>query len=122
MINSVEDLRSAGTLPSGPVSAWPKARNVAGDAMKKQARPEPTKKIRANLRTMAGGLAGAVAQGIKHGKASPEVREARYSICKKCPSFIPDSKRCSECGCFMQAKTWIAGNPAQLCPLNKWEA
>ena len=25
------------------------------------------------------------------------------------------------CGCFMEAKTWLKGNPKLLCPLKKWE-
>ena len=117
MINSIEDLRSGGELPQGPVSAWPKERNVAGGGIKQR-----KKKIKATTKQMAAGLAKTALQGIRNGKVSTSVREARYDTCKACPSFDAESKRCGECGCFMGAKTWIGGNPDSLCPLSKWEA
>ena len=128
MIESIEDLRSAGVLPIGPVSAWPKERNVAGKGMQgnfqKAGYKKPTKthdqKVNAGLLKMAKGLATVSAQAVANGKVSSEIREERYDTCKACPHFIEDSKRCSECGCFMQAKTWVAGNPDMLCPKQKW--
>ena len=123
MINSVEDLRSAGVLPTGPVSAWPKERNVAGPKMKNLQR-DPDKdlqpSVKASLAKMASGLGKVALQGIKNGKVSAEVREERYATCKACPFFRRSDKRCSECGCFMEAKTWVGGDPDLLCPKQKW--
>ncbi len=69
---------------------------------------------------MAKGFVRTAGQAIAGGKVAREVRDERYATCEACPSFKPDSKRCAECGCFMQAKTWIAGDKAMLCPLDKW--
>mgnify|MGYP003331987218 CR=1 FL=1 len=122
MINSVEDLRSAGVLPTGPVSAWPQERNVAGPGMEgKAVKPrekEPT--VKASIAKMASGLGKVAMQGIKNGKVSVEVREERYDTCKACPFFNADSKRCSDCGCYMELKTWVGGDPDLLCPQKKW--
>lgn len=121
MINSVEDLRSAGVLPSGPVSAWPKERNVAGPGMKGSKAHTPEPKIKPSIAGLAKGLGKVAYQSITNGKVSFEVREERYDTCKACPAFRESDKRCSECGCFMEAKTWIGGDPDQLCPLKKWD-
>ena len=69
---------------------------------------------------MAKGLVKTGAQAVTNGKVTKNVREERYDICKKCPAFNEKSKRCMECGCFMEAKTWVGGSPYELCPLNKW--
>ena len=69
---------------------------------------------------MASGLVKTGMQAVKNGKVSKEVRDARMETCKKCEFFIPDSKRCQLCGCFMEAKTWIAGPKANLCPKDRW--
>jgi len=45
-----------------------------------------------------------------------ETSLARYSICKQCPKFTA-ARRCSECGCFMAAKTKLK---EATCPLGKW--
>ena len=119
MINSIEDLRSAGVLPTGPVSAWPQERNVAGAAMKPRNKPQP--KIKASLGQMAKGLAKNTVAAIKGGRVDPVTRQDRYDTCLKCPAFNHDEKRCSECGCYMVAKTWINADKEDLCPLNKWE-
>ena len=114
-----EELKSAGVYPSGPVSAWPQERNTAlTDAMTGTARAT---RVKASAGKMAGGLLKTAGQAILHGRVSAEVREERYDTCKACPAFVEGSKRCSECGCFMEAKTWVGGNPKMLCPLKKWE-
>lgn len=121
MINSVEDLRSAGVLPTGPVSAWPQSRNVAGPQMTGTPQHKPEPKIKVGIGGLAKGLGKVAMQGIQHGRVSAEIRKARYDTCKACPAFRKNDKRCSECGCFMEAKSWIAGDPDGLCPLKKWE-
>jgi hypothetical protein len=77
-------------------------------------------KVKASAGKMAGSLVKTAAQAMRHGKVSAEIREERYDTCKACPAFIEDSKRCSECGCFMEAKSWVGGDPKVLCPLKKW--
>lgn len=72
------------------------------------------------LGKMAGGLVRTAGQAVRHGKVSGEIREERYDICKKCPFFDAESKRCTDCGCFMEAKTWVGGDPDMLCPQKKW--
>ena len=118
MINSIEDLRSAGVLPTGPVSAWPKERNVAGEAMKKI---HKNPKVKRSPRELASGLAKTALQGIRNGRVHKEVRNERFETCKACPAFRESDQRCSECGCYMAAKTWLGGDPDQLCPLKKWD-
>ena len=124
MINSIEDLRSAGKLPIGPVSAWPQERNVAGPEMQKAGGVVQEvihdKELKLGFGQMMKGAVKIAGQAITHGKVSEEIRNERYDICKQCPHFIEESKRCSECGCFMEAKTWVAGNPKSLCPKKKW--
>ena len=118
-----EELKSAGAYPQGPVSAWPQERN---DALMNQAkgrskaRAKSATKVNASVSKMAGGLLRTAGQAMRNGKVSAEIREERYDTCKTCPFFIEDSKRCSECGCFMEAKTWVGGDPNLLCPKQKW--
>lgn len=132
-----EALKSADTYPTGPVSAWPKERKrevlaiyesihgatpgesegASAEALQKI---DPHKTIKANRRQMAGNLMRVAGQAIRHGKVSSEVREERYDTCKACPFFNAESKRCNDCGCFMEAKTWVGGDPKMLCPQEKW--
>ena len=117
-MNLREELKSAGTYPTGPVSAWPRGRM---DELLSQARKPHAKKVTASTGKMAKGLLKTAGQAIRHGKVSEKIREERYDTCKACPFFVEESKRCSECGCFMEAKTWVGGNPDVLCPKQKWE-
>jgi len=43
------------------------------------------------------------------------IKQQRLNICKTCDSF--KAKFCTECGCYMPAKTAFA---KVKCPLNKW--
>ena len=119
-----EELKSAGAYPQGPVSAWPQERNDALMSQTKEGgrtRNKSATKVNASVGKMAGGLLKTAGQALRNGKVSKEIREERYDTCKACPFFVKDSKRCSECGCFMEAKTWIGGDPNVLCPKQKWE-
>jgi len=109
-----EELKSAGVYPTGPVSAWPKERNAQLNAIASQSPEYPS------MGKMAKGLAKTAKQAIMNGRVSKEIRKERYEICRNCPAFDSESKRCKECGCFMEAKTWIGGSPKVLCPLQKW--
>lgn len=112
-----EELKTDGVYPSGPVSAWPQERH---NKLMTAASQKHATKVKASVGEMITGFSKATGQAVRFGKVSAEVRNERFNTCKACPSFIKDSKRCSECGCNMQAKTWIGGNPDQLCPLKKW--
>lgn len=114
-----EELKSGGVYPAGPVSAWPRERHQQMYEAATKNKPRATS-VKASAKSMAGGLLRTAGQAMRHGKVSAEIREERYNTCKSCPAFIEDSKRCSECGCFMEAKTWVGGNPDMLCPLKKW--
>ena len=120
-----EELKSAGVYPTGPVSAWPKSRHdrlmSSHPEAPKKRKPERAQVVKAGPLQMAKGLARTGLAAATGGKVDKAIRNARYETCKLCPSFIQKSKRCSECGCFMEAKTWINADKAILCPLNKWE-
>ena len=113
-----EDLKSAGAYPSGPVSAWPKERHAS--LMLKLNKVAPEQRRSPSIGKMAKGLLKTAGQAVRHGKVSAEIREERYNTCKACPFFDAESKRCKDCGCFMEAKTWVGGNPDILCPQQKW--
>ncbi|ADF42390.1 RNA polymerase-like protein [Synechococcus phage S-CBS2] len=134
----VAELSYDGKQPLGPCSAWPRDRHeklmaglpsvVNADGTVDTFMPElasggrvtHAKKVNAGIGKMARGLVRNAGQAIMHGKVSEEIRNERYDTCKACPFFVEGSKRCSECGCFMEAKTWIGGDPNALCPKQKW--
>lgn len=121
----IEELSCGGVPPTGPVSAWPRDRHeqllglstpISEEEFKKQRATQ----VNAGIGTMASGLVKTGVQAIMHGKVSQKIRDERYDTCKACPFFVEESKRCSECGCFMEAKTWVGGDPKALCPKQKW--
>jgi len=46
-------------------------------------------------------------------------RKTRIKTCRTCPSYMPRTKRCFLCGCFVEIKSWL---PHEDCPAEKWEA
>lgn len=64
-------------------------------------------------------LKDAVLQAAKDGTviATPDVLLKRMDMCVVCEFFIPNTSRCSKCGCFMNFKTRLA---ASKCPVGKW--
>lgn len=46
-----------------------------------------------------------------------ELRKKRLEICRECPEYNNLTKQCSQCKCFMPAKTWLEN---AFCPLRKW--
>lgn len=50
-------------------------------------------------------------------RASEEVAEKRFSICKSCPELIKLTKQCKKCSCFMELKTKLE---SAKCPIGKW--
>lgn len=116
-MNIREELSVNGVPPSGPCSAWPAERHRELLKLMRM-KDKPTSKPSAGK--MAKGLLKTAGQAIRHGKVSAEIREERYDTCKACPLFDAESKRCTDCGCFMEAKTWVGGDPDMLCPQKKW--
>lgn len=70
--------------------------------------------------SMAKNFMNSTKQLVGNGFASGEVQAERIAICEACPSFDSNSRRCRECGCFMDAKKTIGGDGKALCPLHKW--
>ena len=136
-----EELKSAGTYPTGPCSAYPRERNMdlilRAEEERTGARPtqkntydkdgklvevaEVGGRAMPGAGRMAKGLLRTAGQAVRNGRVSAEIRKERYDTCKACPLFDAKSKRCTDCGCFMEAKTWVGGNPDMLCPQKKWE-
>ena len=122
-----EQFRSAGVLPTGPISPYPRDREIRSMASftnrtadKKRDRPMKPGRVKATAGEMLTGAIKTAGQAIKNGSVDPDVRAERLETCYNCPHFIEDSKRCSLCGCFMKAKSWVNGNPNTLCPAKKW--
>jgi len=112
-------------LPSGPVCPWPQPQVT--EILETMRAPKVLNAkvvhdtaVKASISDMAKGLFKNAGYAIKNGRVNSEIREERYAVCKACPHFIEDSKRCSECGCFMEAKTWVGADPNVLCPKQKW--
>ena|SRR5579862_815334 len=62
----------------------------------------------AGVRYAAGGFAN----------VDDAVYEARLAVCHKCTEkYIPESKRCAACGCYVEIKARMA---SEDCPLGKW--
>lgn len=62
-----------------------------------------------------------VAKGVILGEGvlvTEETYSSRISICNGCEFFIKEDKRCSQCGCFMEAKARLK---KAFCPIHKWE-
>lgn len=87
--------------------------------------PPEQRTVKHDTKVQAGPLAMAKnltksAQYATRGRVGAEIREERLETCRACPHFIESSKRCSQCGCFMEAKTWLNADPDDLCPKQKW--
>ena len=50
-------------------------------------------------------------------RASEEVAEKRFSICKGCPELIKLTHQCKKCRCFMSVKSKLQN---ATCPIGKW--
>lgn len=120
--NYMEQFRSAGKLPSGPISPWPQGREIRSlEAFQGKGDQRNLNKVKATPFEQLKGLGRTAAQAARNGKCSEKVRNERLETCFNCEHFIPDSARCSLCGCFMKAKTWVKGDPNRLCPAKKWD-
>jgi hypothetical protein len=85
---------------------------------------EPPKDL-PSFKDMVKSLAGAtndVVRGMLGGDGllvTEDIYIERINICNSCPFFRKEDKRCTKCGCFMEAKTRLKKT---YCPVNKWEA
>lgn len=85
---------------------------------------EPPKEL-PSVGDMAKGLLSSakdIVSGVVHGEGllvSEEVYTTRMSICSTCEFFRLEDKRCTQCGCFMEAKTRFKKT---YCPVHKWDA
>lgn len=64
-------------------------------------------------------IADVIRDAIQNNKifTSDSEKKRRYDICQSCEHFEASSKRCKQCGCYMEYKT---GFSAAQCPVNKW--
>lgn len=85
---------------------------------------EPSKEL-PSLTDMAKGFLGSfkdIVGGVVQGEGLivPEhVYAHRMSLCNTCEFFRHEDKRCTQCGCFMEAKTRFKKT---YCPIHKWES
>ena len=49
--------------------------------------------------------------------AEKQEQKTRFDICQACEHFESESKRCKQCGCYMEQKVQYT---AAKCPVNKW--
>ena len=73
---------------------------------------------RTQIRSFAGAVAaecGAALAGEP--TVSEEEKTERIAVCEGCEFFAVADRRCSKCGCWIDAK---AGFRTQQCPENKW--
>jgi len=69
-----------------------------------------------NLAQMAKVLADDTLKG-KRLLTNKQEQEERMSICRSCKYYDDQQIRCTQCGCFLEAKVKVAG---QYCPISKW--
>lgn len=97
--------------------------NPFGVCLEPQCNDEEPPKELPSFTDMAKGFIGSatdVVTGAIKGKGVmviEEIYNQRMDMCQKCEFFIKDSKRCSQCGCFMEAKSRFKNT---YCPVGKW--
>lgn len=69
-----------------------------------------------NLANMAKIIASDSLKG-KRLLTNKKEQEERLSICKTCSFYDEKQIRCTQCGCFLEAKVKVA---SQYCPVGKW--
>lgn len=114
----------------GPYCHWPRGEGDPGieehekvveiKYFKATDHPMFKKPGKPGFKDLVGNLGKSVQQAVQNGGVSEAIRAERLNTCANCPSFDPKFRRCQECGCFMDIKSKIGGDPSTLCPLNKW--
>lgn len=119
-IKSIHDLACDGVLPTGAVSAWPR------EVLERTLLESPdsplaqTTEMKADAKKMAESLLDSASRLVRNKRVTADVRAERLKTCATCPSFNRKKRRCNECGCFVDVKSWLGGDPTSLCPLSKW--
>ena len=49
--------------------------------------------------------------------SKPTTAKGRLEVCLDCEHYLPRTRRCEECGCFLDLKTKMRW---AVCPLGKW--
>jgi hypothetical protein len=75
------------------------------------------KKLAQRTHEVAEAAATAAKEAFSNLAVSEADRDSRYAICKECPHLIQSTTTCTQCGCFMAAKTYLADVE---CPIGKW--
>lgn len=113
--------------PQGYYAACLAAGTVVGDNLELSERAFAelrakfsTPRRTAQIRSFAGAVAAECSAALA-GEAlvSDDERAGRIAVCEGCEFFITTDRRCSKCGCWMDAK---AGFRTQQCPEEKWPA
>jgi hypothetical protein len=116
---------AATTKPQGYYEACLAAGTVVGDNLELSERafaelraryaPPP---VAAQLRSLAGAVAAECGAALAGEQPVTDAQKAnRISICEACEFFTISDRRCSKCGCWVEAK---AGFRTQSCPVAKW--
>lgn len=75
-------------------------------------------KLAKRTKEAAEAAANKAAEAYENARVDDVIREERYDICKACPHFVNLTTTCTQCGCFMAAKTYLAH---ASCPIGKWQ-
>lgn len=119
-------LQSVAALkPQGYYNACLRAGTVVGDNLELSERAFAELRARFSppprghqIRSFAGAVVAECGAALAGEPAvEPEEKARRISICEGCECFIATDRRCSECGCWVDAK---AGFRTQQCPEGKW--
>lgn len=119
-------LQSVAALkPQGYYDACIRAGTIVGDNLELSERAFAELRSRfsppsrgAQIRSFAGAVVaecGAALAG--ESPVSDEQKASRVSVCEACEFLVTADRRCSKCGCWVDAK---AGFRTQQCPEDKW--
>jgi len=113
------------TKPQGYYAACLAAGTVVGDALELseeafaalRARFSPPPRS-TQIASLAGALVAECGSALAGGNPlTEEEKSARLAICEACEFFVAADRRCSKCGCWVDAK---AAFRTQQCPEGKW--
>ncbi|HRJ73116.1 MAG TPA: DUF6171 family protein [Terrimicrobiaceae bacterium] len=121
-------LQSVAALkPQGYYNACLRAGTVVGDNLELSERAFAELRARfsppprgTQIRSFAGAVVaecGAALAGEP--SITGDQKADRLAVCEGCEFFVTADRRCSQCGCWMDAK---AGFRSAVCPENKWPA
>ena len=71
----------------------------------------------AKLKAKTEALKVAAEEAAKDLAVDEPTRTIRINICNDCDRLFKPTGTCKDCGCFVNAKTWLKG---ATCPRGKW--